>query len=381
MAVKRDYYDVLGLSRGASADEVKKAYRRLARQHHPDVNPDNCEAENLFKEINEAYEVLSDPEKRGVYDRFGHDGLNTNGRYPGGGFGFETGFGDLGGFSDIFDMFFGGGTRAETRRRSAGEPGSDLRYDIELTLEEVAAGVEKTVRLSRHERCEACEGSGVAGGGDPPLCAHCQGTGHVRHSQQTILGSISSLVTCPVCRGRGFMITDPCRECGGEGRSRKTTDQTIRIPAGIEDGSRVRLRGEGEAGLRGGPSGDLYVIVHVRPHEVFERRGDDLVMEARMNFVQAALGDRIEVPTIGGVSEKLHIPHGTQPGDSFRLDGKGLPNVQNGRRGDQHVVVRVEVPKRLTAEQKKILAEYARASGIEISPDGGKGFIDKLLGK
>lgn len=381
MPVKRDYYEVLGLDRGASADEIKRAYRRLARQHHPDVNPNNSEAENLFKEINEAYEVLSDPDKRGMYDRFGHEGLGANGRYPGSGFGFEGGFGDVGGFGDIFDMFFGGGMRGETRRRSVGEPGADLRYDLELTLEEVAAGVEKTINISRYQRCESCSGSGVHAGSEPETCAHCQGAGQVRHSQQTILGSISSVVTCPVCRGRGFIIKDPCRVCGGEGRARGKSERTVRIPAGIDDGSRIRIRGEGDAGTRGGPSGDLYVMIYVKPHDVFQRHGDDLVSEVPINFVQAALGDRVEVPTIDGGREKLHIPHGTQPGASFRLDGKGLPNVNTGRRGDQHVVVRVEVPKRLNAEQKKLLAEFAKESGIEINPDGGRGFIDKLLGK
>ena len=380
MPVKRDYYEVLGIGRGATAEEIKKAYRRLARQHHPDVNQNNGEAESLFKEINEAYEVLSDPEKRGTYDRFGHEGLNTNGRYPGSGFGFE-GFGDISGFGDIFDMFFGGGARGESRRRSVGEPGADLRYDMALTLEEVAMGVEKTIRLSRYERCKSCDGSGVHAGSAPETCAHCQGAGQVRHSQHTILGSISSVVPCPVCRGRGFMIKDPCHVCGGEGRARQSDERTVRIPAGMEDGTRIRLRGEGDSGVRGGPAGDLYVVAYVKPHDVFERHGDDLVCEVPINLVQAALGDRIEAPTIGGETENLHIPHGTQSGVSFRLDGKGLPNVQNGRRGDQHVVVRVEIPKRLSAEQKRFLAEYAKVSGIEVNPDGGRGFLDKLLGK
>ena len=237
------------------------------------------------------------------------------------------------------------------------------------------------MRLSRFERCESCDGSGAHAGSAPETCAHCRGAGQVRHSQQTILGSISSVVTCPVCRGRGFMIKDPCRVCGGEGCARNTSERTVRIPAGIENGTRIRLRGEGDSGARGGPSGDLYVVAHVRPHDTFERHGDDLVCQITINFVQATLGDRIEVPTIDGGKEKLHIPHGTQTGESFRLDGKGLPNVNNGRRGDQHMIVRVEVPKRLSAEQKKLLAEFAKASGIDVNPDGGRGFLDKLLGK
>lgn len=380
MHVKRDYYEILGVERGASAEDIKKAYRRLARKHHPDVNQSNIEAEDHFKEINEAYGVLSDPEKRGTYDRFGHEGLGSDGRSPGSGFGFE-GFGDVGGFGDIFEMFFGGQGRGASGRRSVGEAGADLRYDLTLTLEEVATGVEKTLRLAKYERCESCEGSGVRPGSAPETCAHCQGAGQVRHSQHTILGSISSVVPCPVCRGRGFMIKDPCQVCGGEGRARRPSERAIRIPAGIEDGSRMRLRGEGDSGTRGGPAGDLYVVTYVKPHDVFQRNGDDLFFEIPINLVQATLGDRIEVPTIGGGVESLHIPHGTQPGESFRLEGKGLPNLHNGRRGDQHVTVRLEVPKKLSAEQKKLLAEYARASGIEVNPDGGRGFIDKLLGK
>ncbi len=379
MAVKRDYYEVLGVSRDATAEEIKKAYRRLARKYHPDVNPNNSEAESIFKEINEANEVLGDPEKRATYDRFGHDGLNMNGRYPGSGFGFE-GFGDFGGVGDIFDMFFGGGVRGHSQRRTVGDPGADLRYDLELTLEEVATGVEKTIPISRYQRCESCDGSGVHEGSAPETCARCQGAGQVRHSQQTILGSISSVVTCPVCRGRGFIIRDPCRVCGGEGRARGRSERTVRIPAGVEDGTRIRIRGEGDAGTRGGPAGDLYVVTYVKPHDFFQRQGDDLICEVPINFVQAALGDHIEVRTIDGGAEKIHIPHGTQPGDRFRLDGKGLPNINNGRRGDQHVVVRLEVPKRLNADQKKILAEFARASNIEVNPDD-RGFLDKLLGK
>lgn len=380
MQVKRDYYEVLGIERGASADEIKKAYRRLARKHHPDVNQSNTEAEDQFKEINEAYGVLSDPEKRGMYDRFGHEGVNFNGRGPGSGFGFD-GFGDVSGFGDIFEMFFGGGGRGEPRRRSGGEAGADLRYDLTLTLEEVATGVEKTLRLSKYERCETCDGSGVRPGSAPETCAHCQGAGQVRHSQHTILGSISSVVPCPVCRGRGVMIKDPCEVCGGEGRARKSTERVVRIPAGMEDGTRMRLRAEGDSGTRGGPAGDLYVVTYVKPHDFFQRHGDDLLCEVPINLVQATLGDRIDVPTIAGGTETLHIPHGTQPGHSFRLDGKGLPNVHNGRRGDQHVTVRMEVPRKLSAEQRKILAEYARASGIEVNPDGSRGFIDRLLGK
>jgi len=376
MSSKRDYYEILGVPAEASAEEIKKAYRRLARRCHPDVNRSDKNSEEIFKEINEAYEVLSDPQKRQMYDRYGHRGLD--GRYADPGFGFD-GFGDLGGFGDIFDMFFGSGARAGARRRTAGEAGSDLRYDVEITLEEAAAGVERKLRISRLERCETCGGSGVQPGSSMVECSYCHGAGEVRRSQYTILGSFSTVTICSACRGEGRVIKDPCRACGGHGRLRATSERQVRIPAGVENGSRIRLRGEGDAGARGGPAGDLYVIVQVKPHETFERRGDDIICEIPISFVQAALGDTIEVPTLDG-KEKLHIPEGTQTGATFKLSRKGIPNINSGARGDEYVVVRVLIPRKLTDEQKKLLLEFANSCSVELNPEG-KGFFEKLLGK
>ena len=374
MSSKRDYYEILGVPREASADDIKKAYRRLARQHHPDVNRHDKDSEERFKEINEAYETLSDPQKRQMYDQYGH--LGMNGRY--GGFGFD-GFGDIGGFGDIFDVFFGGGARTRGRRQ-AGEAGADLRLDIEISLEEAATGVEKPIKISRLQRCETCQGSGAQPGSSPEVCPQCRGTGQVRHSQQTILGSFSTVTTCPTCRGTGQVIRDPCKACAGHGRLRVASERKVQIPPGVENGSRIRLRGEGDAGARGGQPGDLYVFIYVKPHEVFDRRGDDILCEIPISFVQAALGDTVEVPMLDG-REKLHIPEGTQAGTTFKFRGKGMPNINGGSRGDQHVVIRIVTPDKLTDDQKKLLLEFAKASGVELNPEHGKNFFEKLLGK
>ena len=375
MSNKQDYYETLGVPRGASVEEIKKAYRRLARQYHPDVNhQDREQAEEKIKGINEAYAVLSDPEKRQVYDQYGHRGLN--GRYGGPGLGFDI-FSDMGGFGDIFDVFFGSG-RTGSRRRSAGQRGDDLRYDLEITLEEAATGFEKELRLSKLGLCESCDGSGIRPGSSMSECSYCHGTGQITQSQQTILGRMQSVVTCPSCRGEGQVITDPCFNCGGQGRLRTTSHISVEIPAGVETGSRVGLRAVGDAGLRGGPSGDLFVIIHVKPHKVFERRGNDIFCEIPISYVQAALGDTIEVPCLDG-TEKLHIPEGTQTGTTFKLRGKGMPVVNSGARGDEHVVVRVTTPSKLTNEQKKLLLEFGKSCGVELNHD--KGFFDKLWGK
>mgnify|MGYP005853075575 CR=1 FL=1 len=373
MSSKRDYYEILGTSREASADEIKRIYRKLARQYHPDVNRHDESAEERFKEINEAYEVLSDPQKRAVYDQYGHQGLD--GRYSGSG-GFE-GFGDFGGFGDIFDAFFGSGAR--TRGHSSAQEGSDIRVDVELTLEEVSAGADKTVRVSRMGQCDVCDGTGAQPGSGVETCSTCSGTGQVRHSQQTILGSFQTIVTCPTCHGEGRTIKDPCTACGGHGRLRQTEEREIRIPAGVESGSRIRIRGAGDTGLRGGPPGDLYVFVQVSPHEVFERQGDDIYLEMPISFVQAALGDTVEVPTLHG-DEKLHIPEGTQTGASFKLVNKGIPNLTTGVRGNQYVIVRVTTPRKLNDEQKQILQQFAESCGMELNPEG-KNFFERLLGK
>lgn len=376
MSSKTDYYEILGLPRDAGAADIKKAYRRLARQYHPDVNHGDEQAEEKFKEINEAYEVLSDPQKRQIYDHYGHDGLNGRGAGPG----FGDIFSDMGGFGDIFDMFFGSGTRTGSRGRTVGTRGDDLRFDLDVTLEEVAVGVEKEIKVTNLGRCETCEGSGIKPGSSRVTCAYCQGAGQVRHNQQTILGSFSTVTTCSNCGGAGSVIKDPCRECAGQGRMRVTRELKVSVPAGIEDESRICLRGQGDAGSRGGPTGDLYVVVHVQPHDLFERRRNDIYYEAPITIVQAALGDSIEVPCLDG-SERLQIPEGTQTGDTFKLRGKGLPSLNSAARGDQIVFIRAVVPTKLNAEQKKLLAEFGKLYGMEVKQPEGKGFFERLWGK
>ncbi|MDI6828481.1 MAG: molecular chaperone DnaJ [Armatimonadota bacterium] len=378
MPVKRDYYEVLGVDRGVSQEEIKKAYRRLARQYHPDVNKGDANAEELFKEINEAYDVLSDPKKREIYDRYGHQGLNGRFAGNGPGFGFED-FG-IGGFGDIFDLFFGSGMRTEARRKSTAEPGADLQYELEITLEEAATGVERVIRLSKMERCETCDGAGYPPDSPPGICPDCGGTGQTEHRRSTILGYISSVSTCSRCRGTGQIFTNPCRDCGGQGRVRRSSEQTVNIPAGVENGLRIRIRGAGDAGIRGGRAGDLYVIVYVKPHEIFRRQGDDIICEVPISFVQAALGDTIEVPVLGGTTT-LRIPPGTQPGQVFKLEGKGMPNLDTGRRGDEHVVIRVSIPTELSAQQKELLEQFAQLSGISLDRGRVKGFFRKNKGK
>jgi molecular chaperone DnaJ len=376
MSTKQDYYEILGVHKGATADEIKKAFRRLAREHHPDVSQHDG-AEERFKQLNEAYEVLSDPQKRQMYDLYGHEAVGS--RYGNGqGSGFE-GFGDIGGFGDIFDMFFGGGARTG-RRGTAEEAGNDLRYDIEMTLEEVSAGVDKDLHISRLSRCKTCSGSGVKPGSSVEECPYCHGVGQVRRSQQTILGSFSTVTTCSACGGRGRVIKDPCTDCGGHGRVRETADVSVHIPAGIDTGTSVRIRAEGDAGPRGGPSGDLYVVIHVKSHAVFERQGNDIVSEIPISFVQAALGDTIEIPILDG-TDKLEIGEGTQTGSTFKLRSKGLPDINTGVRGDQFVVVRVVTPTKLNDEQKAKFRELGDSIGQQVHPHEGKSFFEKLWGK
>jgi molecular chaperone DnaJ len=367
MTDKRDYYEVLGVSRNATAEEIKRAYRSLARKNHPDVNREP-EAETLFKEINEAYEVLSQEDKRRVYDTYGHQGLN------GAGFG-----GGAGGFSDIFDMFFGmrGGPGAGGPASMA-EHGDDLRHDLEITLEESARGVEKTIRFNHLESCDICDGSGASPGSSVETCQVCRGSGYVRHVQNTLLGTFQTQTVCSRCRGQGRVVQSPCGQCHGEGRIRKTRERTIKIPAGVDNGSRIRLAGEGDAGVRGGDAGDLYIVIFVQPHEIFERRNNDLYCEIPISFARAALGGEIMVPTIDG-EERINIPEGTQTHTRFRLRDKGIPDVSGRRRGDLFVVARVEVPTRLSAEQKELLRQLAQAFGE--SPDGAedKGFLNRLF--
>lgn len=352
---KRDYYEVLGVERNASETEIKKAYRKLARQYHPDVNPGDKNAEEKFKEVNEAYEILSDPEKKERYDRFGHAGTDPAGF---GGFGGFGGSGDFTGFGDIFDMFFGG----TTQRTHGPQQGADLRLDLELKFEEAAFGVEKEIELPRLENCPTCHGSGAKPGTQPVRCPKCQGTGQIRITQKTPLGHFQTIRTCTECGGEGKIVNTPCTECGGKGKVRRVRKLHIKIPAGVNSGSRIRLAGEGEPGLKGGPSGDLYVYIEVLPHKVFTREGDDLYMEMPITFVQAALGGTIKVPTLESKAE-LKIPEGTQTHTVFRLRNQGVPRLRGSGRGDLHVRVVVMTPSRLNDEQRKILAEFSRLSG------------------
>lgn len=370
MSNKRDYYEILGLGRGASEEEIRRAYRRLARQYHPDVStaPD---AEERFKEINEAYEVLSDPEKRAMYDRYGHAGPQGAG-WPD--------FGGFGDFTSIFeDLFTGFGMgRPSGRVRRMPQRGADLRYDLELEFNEAIFGAEKELEISRHETCPRCKGSGAEPGTTPIRCPQCNGTGEVRRTQQSILGSFVSVTTCPRCQGEGEIVTTPCSECRGQKRVRIPRTVVITIPPGVDDGTRIRLAGEGEPGIYGGPAGNLYVVLHVAEHPIFKRQNSDILTEEYINIAQAALGAEIEVETIDGPMT-LRIPAGTQSGHVFRLQGKGAPNVRRpDRRGDQYITVRVVVPTRLTPRQRELLTELGQSLGSD-KLGKEKGFFDKML--
>lgn len=369
MAEKRDYYEVLGVSRTAAEEDLKKAYRRLARQYHPDVNKDP-EAEARFKEVNEAYEVLHDAEKRAAYDRFGHAGVAGNG-----GPGDFSGFG-FGGLSDIFEEFFGFGTRAGAARQGPAR-GSDLRAQLNLTFEEAVFGTEKEIEVTRLEQCDSCGGSGAEPGSQPRRCPDCNGRGEVRRVQQSLFGASISVTMCPRCGGRGEVVGTPCSKCRGEQRVPATRRLAVTVPAGVDDGTQVRLAGEGEAGVRGGPAGSLYVALKVQPHRYFRRNENDILLDLNISLVQAALGDRIDVPTLED-EEAMTIPAGTQTGSAFRLRGKGVPFLRHGGRGDQIVTVHVHTPTNLTAQQKKLLKQLGESLGYEVTPQESRSFFDRV---
>lgn len=368
---KRDYYEVLGVSRDADAEEIKKAYRKLAIKHHPDKNPGDKSAEENFKELSEAYEALSDPQKRRAYDQYGHAAFDPRaraGRAGAGGFHdpFEI-FREVFGGSSIFDDFFG------TARNDPSQPqrGNDLRYDLEISFEEAALGCEKEISVTKPERCDGCDGSGVEAGSKVKTCPTCHGRGQVISSR----GIFSIAQTCPHCQGAGRVVEKPCKRCHGAGRLDQASKIKLRIPAGVDTGSRLRSAGNGEAGLRGGPPGDLYVVLHTRAHDIFQRDGDDLLCEVPVSFVQAALGTEIEFPTLNGRAT-IKVPAGTQPGAMFRLRGKGIKNLQGYGHGDLHVRIDVEVPTQLTAAQRSKLQEFADLCQGNENPKS-QGFFEK----
>ena len=370
MSEKRDYYEVLGLKKGASDDEIKKAYRKMAIKYHPDRNLNNKEeAEAHMKEINEAYDVLKDPQKKAQYDQFGHDAFTAGGGGGAGGFGGFGGFGGggFGDFGDIFDTFFGGGGRSQARRNGP-EQGADLRMDIELTFEEAAFGVEKELKVPRMENCTECGGTGAAKGTSPEECSNCHGTGQVQSYANTPFGRMVNSHVCERCGGSGKIIKTPCKECGGRGQKKVNKTIKVKIPAGIDEGQRIRVSGGGQAGKRGGPSGDLYVYVYIKKHELFTREGYDVLCEVPVTFVQAALGDTIEVPTIHGKVE-MKVAAGTQSGTIMRLRGKGIPMLRRNGNGDQHVRIKVLTPQKLSSRQKELLKEFADLSGNKVNPE------------
>ena len=376
---KRDYYEVLGVSKGASEEEIKKAYKKLARKYHPDMNPGDKEAEEKFKEVNEANEVLSDPEKKARYDQFGFAGVDPSyGAGAGGGAyggGMDFDFGDLG---DIFGSFFGGGFGGATRSDpNAPQRGESLRTSVSITFEEACFGCEKEVIIERVEPCDECRGSGCEKGTTAEVCSECGGRGVVQRRQQTPLGFMSSSSPCPKCGGRGKIIHKPCKTCGGRGQVRKRKTIKVSIPAGIDNGQTISLRGQGNAGRNGGPAGDLLIVIAVRAHDIFRREGTSILCEAPITFAQAALGAELEIPTIDG-KVKYTIPEGTQSGTTFRLKGKGVPGMGGRARGDQYVTVYIETPRNLNREQKAALKKFSELLGEKNYEEDKGGFFGKF---
>lgn len=365
---QRDYYEVLGVPRTATPDEIKSAFRQMARKYHPDVNKEP-DAEERFKEINEAYAVLSDADKRAAFDRYGHAGLNGMGGMPD-----YTNI-DL---SDIFEEFFGFGGMGGSRRRARNTPrrGADLSQTVTLTFEEAVFGVEKDIEIVRDEICTKCRGTRAEPGTSPSRCPTCDGRGEVRQVRQTFLGSMVQVTTCPNCNGAGEVINSPCTQCRGTGLERRTLRKKVAIPAGVDNGTQIRLAGEGQPGAHGGPNGNLYLEIQVKKHKFFRRKQDDILLDLNINVAQAALGAEVELPTIDG-NTRLTIPAGTQPGRIFTLKGKGVPHLRSSGRGDQMVIINVEVPTRLTSEQRKLFEQLAATMGTEANPQE-RSFLDKL---
>jgi molecular chaperone DnaJ len=364
---KRDYYEVLGVEKSANQDEIKSAFRNLARKYHPDVNK-KPDAEERFKEINEAFIVLSDEEKRSVYNRFGHEGLRSAGGMPD--------WNTIDPF-EIFEQFFGGFGGFSTRqRRNSPRRGEDLYYSITLEFDETASGIDRKLEITRDEVCERCSGSGAEPGTNPETCGTCKGRGEVRQVRQTFLGSMVQVATCPECRGAGRVITHKCSSCGGRGYERKKITKTIPVPAGVDNGTQIRLSGEGQPGTNGGPRGNLYIEIKVKPHKFFRRHKDDVLLDLNINIAQATLGAEVKVPTLNG-DEKLTIPSGTQPGKVFKLRNKGIPHLRHNGRGDQLVIINVDIPSRLTSDQRQLFEQLADTLGSEVLPQE-RSFLDIL---
>ena len=378
MAEKRDYYEVLGLQKGASDDDIKKAFRKLAMKYHPDKNPGDKEAEEKFKEINEAYAVLSDPEQKKKYDTYGHAGIDPNS--------FAGGFEGFGGFEDIFNMFGGafggggfggfGGFGGGQQRRSAARKGSDIQKTMTISFEDAVFGATKKIKLTKLVKCKTCGGTGAKPGTSKKSCPKCGGTGEIRSQQQTPLGSFMSVSPCPDCGGSGEINESPCTDCGGTGRVKDTVNISVNIPAGVDDDSVIPIRGQGEPGINGGPDGDLYIVIRVKPHKLFERKGTDLWLEIPISFEQAALGDEIVVPTLDE-KIKYKVPAGTQPGTVFRLKGKGVQSLRSGRKGDLYIKVNLEVPTKLNKTQKKAIQDMGKAVTDECYAKKN-GFMDSI---
>lgn len=361
-----DYYETLGVDKNASSDEIKNAYRKQAKKYHPDLNPDNKDAEKKFKEVNEAYKVLSDASKKSQYDQFGHDAYKSasSGAGPGGAGGYGAGgYSGFSGFEDIFDSIFGGGFGGGARRPSNGpKRGRDLQYNIMVSLEEAAFGVTKEVSITREEKCSTCNGTGAKDSSKIKQCSTCHGTGQVQRQTNTIFGTTITTAPCDNCKGTGKVIEEPCKDCRGSGSKRKNRTIKINIPAGINDGQAITMRGEGEAGSRGGPNGDLYIVVNIKPHKKFKRRDDDLLLEMDISVAQAILGDDLVVPTLDG-EVKYKVPAGTQPGTVFKLRDKGVKHLQAKGSGDLYVKVNVSIPKKISDKQKDLIKEFDSISG------------------